>query len=67
MNHFPLPASYEEDSDGTDLSEDENNQIIELESDSEAFDDGVVFVESGDEGIIEEEIVCFKQATGKGK
>ena len=66
-----ISASYEEDSDGTDLSEDENNQIIELESDSEAFDDGVVFVESdseafddgvvfvesGDEGIIEEEIV----------
>ena len=65
-----ISASYEEDSDGTDLSEDEDNQIIELESDSEAFDDGVVFVESdseafddvvyvesGDEGIIEEEIV----------
>ena len=51
-----ISASYEEDSDGTDLSEDEDNQIIELESDSEAFDD-VVFVESGDEGIIEEEIV----------
>ena len=49
-----ISASYEEDSDDADISEDADDQIIEIESDSESFDEDVVFVESDSESFDED-------------
>ena len=49
-----ISASYEEDSDDADISEDADDQIIEIKSDSESFDEDVVYVESDSESFDED-------------